>query len=280
MVPPISGQNNAYCCSSLITQLQKISKKIEEVYQQFVKAVMSFFSAIHLPLVGKIMGAILGEPIVLLKTFLYYPFGMPNPCKYNNMNPETISERQAQKKPILLIHGNFHNPSAFFALVDKITRSDLGPVYSVHLEHGGLKQADLERINDKITRIGEQYRQHGYEAKIDLIGHSRGAVLAFLTGISDREITEGGTPLFGHDNATNQAIGKVIRLGTNTCSYYRDNAPEQYLDQVYEVYGTRDALIDTPSQADPSHQCSVNTGHFGVLYSNEAHSQIINWLKA
>jgi hypothetical protein len=162
----------------------------------------------------------------------------------------------------------------------KINQHDLGPVYSLHLDYGFPLQADLERIREKMEVIREQYSQHGQELKVCLIGHSRGAELAFLSGISDCFIDESGLEIYDQTSSIDQTIDKIICLRTNMSPIRRTLAPEEYFDRVYEIYGVKDTLVTISSNAVPDHQLAVNTGHFGMLYSDQVHNQIIDWTKA
>lgn len=78
-------------------------------------------------------------------------------------------------RPILLLHGLFHNRSCWWLVKARLARAGLGPIYSLNLNTW---RSDVEPLTELVADKVDQIRMaHGVE-QVDLIGHSMGGILA------------------------------------------------------------------------------------------------------
>lgn len=180
------------------------------------------------------------------------PLNWKSHFNFYNLNPTELKDEQLEKRPILLIHGNCHNQTAWLSLASGLEESDLGPVFTVDLPSGSVTEKDYEIVNEKIAAIQALYNKH---VKIDVVGHSRGGYIGYTLKSQHHP----------------EDIGKVIRLGSIS--------NEKKHEDLYEITGEFDVLVTAKSVLDKEHQMEVDTGHLGLMYSPEAHKQIIQWLK-
>lgn len=251
--------------------LESLEKKILSIREKGYK-VTSF-----------VLASFLGEPLATFKSSFCYPVGYRNQFNYFGLNPISLSPEQTEKRPILLLHGNYHNQSAFLFLAKILSEKDLGPVYTLNLHSGPLTEKDTDLIQEKIHQIQSQYEIYGKKVKIDLVGHSRGAEMAFCMGMDKScwEITPEGNIVIDNENfEKNPHIGRVIRLGLSTSDSYRDQIDEKYLEEIYEIDAEFDLIRehDEISHQDPTHRLELPCGHVGLLQTEEALEQIADWL--
>lgn len=229
-------------------------------------------------MIHQILSTLFFEPIEQLKACFTYFLGWKRHFNFYNLNPTQITQEQAEKNPILLLHGNLHNQSAWLSLAKALQQANHGPLYTVNLFHGRLSMRDSEIINAKIEEIKQQYRLYGKEPKIDLIGHSRGAVMAYYMGISPDswKIVGGRVIRTNGEIKQRKEIRKIIRLGYPTTQEDLDifgtNA------NVFDISGKKDILVRHCSNLPPSQCREIDCGHVGLLYSPAVHEQIIKWL--
>ncbi|MBS0626069.1 MAG: hypothetical protein JSS32_08475 [Verrucomicrobia bacterium] len=224
------------------------------------------------------LGTLLIEPGPALRSGLSFPLTWKKQFVYHTLNPKKITLEQAQKRPILMIHGNYDRQTAYLPLAKKLKTADVGPIYTISLPSGAITKTDYQLLSEKIAEIKAQYSEHGVDdPKIDLIGHSRGGHLA--QSITWAEELADGDRYYRRERA--QDIGKVITLGSvldqEEIDRYRKIDPN-FDDQTFEIVGKYDILVTAPSLVKTG--IAVDTGHLGILHSDTAHRQIIEWLKA
>lgn len=220
----------------------------------------------------------LSEPSKLFLAMSQYFLGFLEPFAFYKINPEEISKELAEKRSILLIHGNYHNQAAWLPLAQKLLDANLGPVYSVNLSGGPIKQADIDIINTKIAYIQKQYQKFGKKAEIDIVGHSRGGQLAFWMGFKD--FFEKGGRIFFNSKRKRAEIKKIISIGSQrskkdvSCAILANSK-----HHLYEITAKHDLVHPEPSHLGRHSHYSVDTGHLGLLYSSKVHEKVIQWLK-
>ncbi|SDL38204.1 Triacylglycerol esterase/lipase EstA, alpha/beta hydrolase fold [Geoalkalibacter ferrihydriticus] len=78
-------------------------------------------------------------------------------------------------RPILLLHGLFHNRSCWWLLKRRLEQAGLGPIYTLNLNTW---RSDIEPLTELAAgKVDEIRRAHGVE-RVDLIGHSLGGLIA------------------------------------------------------------------------------------------------------
>ena len=126
---------------------------------------------------ARIVIMMLLEPFEVLKVSFRMPKGHGTLNKYG-LNPVQLTEIQAQYPPILCIHGNYHNQSAWLSLAKHFKKEQYpGPIYTLNLPSGYITPKDMELINQKIKFIMNSYKEANVpedQFKLNLIGHSRG----------------------------------------------------------------------------------------------------------
>jgi pimeloyl-ACP methyl ester carboxylesterase len=205
------------------------------------------------------------EPWQAIKAGCLYFLGKKKHFNFFGLNPRAITADQAKKRPILLIHGNYHNQSGFLPMARYLMRQKIGPVYSVNLPSGGVTDKDYKIIQQKISEIKEQYRQYNVSStKIDVVGHSRGGLLAHQIAWSSPG--EEGRRYW----SVCEDIGKVIKIGAVTGGenlYHIEKIDKSFKERLYEITAEHDCLVTARSLLDNS--VSICSGHLGLLSSPE-----------
>lgn len=216
----------------------------------------------------------------VLKSARVYFHGKRRKFQYHGLNPTTITKTQAAKNPILLLHGNYHNQSAWLELAQKIHKADPErPIYTLNMPVGYIVPKHYTLINRKIKSIQRQYERWGTIPPIHLIGHSMGGFLAQLIGLTRGTLK--------HLNGIRHDIGKIILLGSvfneKQCKSFRPlQKNSEYKNRIYQIDGKYDLLVDKEvrqtSTILPQNFLEVPCGHLGLLHSNRVHNQIMKWL--
>lgn len=241
----------------------KDPKPFRSAYRNVIKNLIVFLRKRGWHATAMIFGTLLIETWQSIKSGCACPLGWKKNFNYHNLNPLTITADQAAKPPTLLIHGNFHNQSAWLHLAKKLNKRNVGPVYTVNLPHGAITDHDYAIISNKIEQIQSHYKQHNQDKiKINVVGHSRGGFVAYKMAWR------------------NDRIGKVIKVGSVLDQEEIDrlqNAVE-IRNSIYEITGRHDVLVRGESLCHPNQLATSNTGHLGLLYCNRTQEQIIQWL--
>ncbi|MFI5334567.1 MAG: esterase/lipase family protein [Chlamydiales bacterium] len=242
--------------------------RVYKAYAGAIAAFVSYFEngILFYPVLA--FATILLEPGSALRVGcegLYYLFKylLTGRYSFSGINPRALDDGQRGLRPVLFLHGNLHSPAACTAIASALARDNdlIRPIFTVQLKAGELQPEDDQRINAKIEEIKALYHASDVDnITIDLIGHSRGAILA--RRLADRE-----------------DINRIVTLGWLS----------QHHDKVYEINGQFDRLLLYSEEdvaraiqraADsPNYRVMLGTvGHLGLLYSSEAHAAIIAWL--
>ena len=128
-------------------------------------------------------------------------------------NPKTLTEAQLKMPPVLLLHGDEHDPTAFEPLLaDLRNRGYQGPVFTAYSppDIDGIPMMFLTEpkrqkpIKEKIREIDALYQQYGMmprEGEVHIrcviVGHSSGADSAVLMEDNPSETTENIMILLG-----------------------------------------------------------------------------------
>lgn len=247
------------------------------MYRTTIQRLVGFLKRRGWSDLSSVLGTILVEPWQALKAGLMEAASWKKPFNFYGMNPQVLTEEHLKRRPLLLIHGNYHNQAAWLSLAKTFQAHALGPLYTVNLPSGLITQKDYQLIQSKIEEIQAQYQHHHVDrVKIDLIGHSRGAFLAFRLAWTIPK--ERGHRMWQR----NEAISHVIKMGSTLNLREIEKLQEvdpHFRDRLYELVGTQDILEPKPSLLSPQHQKIIETGHLKMLTSLEAHETILQWLK-
>jgi len=261
--------------SSILLNLAPLSlyERVSSFYQRKIQKFVEILQENKWFKTSMVLGTLLSEPLSSIKAGFYYSLGQKKAFNFYNLNPKSLKEEQIDKRPILLIHGNYHNQSAWIDLAKKmnyLNPNPLGPIYTVNLPNGSITDKDYEIIHEKFLEIEAQYEKHSKnDVKIDLIGHSRGGALAQRIA-----------PWIYLKNHY-QKIDKIINIG-NVLNQKDINDHKEFdadfASYTYEITGEYDVLVRESSLLSSDHQRKIPSGHLGLLYSDQVHQQIIDWL--
>jgi hypothetical protein len=227
----------------------------------------------------RVLASWIWEPSAQFRASREYRLGWKQPFNFYGLNPVQISEDQARQPPILLLHGNWHNQSAWLSFAESAAKSGFGSLYTVNLPSGSLSEQDIAIVNDKIAEIKAQYKLHKRDdIKVHLVGHSRGARIAYYMAAEESgwHFNKVEAVLTGEKIVLRRDIGKIIKLGYPTSEW--DIGHFGAITQAYDVVGMEDVIVTHRSKLPAKHYLEVECGHVGLLYHPAVHEQIIKWL--
>lgn len=242
----------------------KIKPPQKNSYTSAVQKLVSFLRKHNLRVLAMVLGTLLHEPWQAIKAGFSSIASWKKHFNFHEMNPKALTVEQLSQQPILLIHGNYHNQSAWLSLAKKLKNKNLGPVYTVNLPNGAITHKDFEIIQRKMEQIKEQYTQGLVrDIEINIVGHSRGGDIARQLALANP---------FRHFS-----IGKVITIGT--ASTQEDLLSlRKFGHRIFEVTGKQDILVTNPSLLPAKNNEAVDIGHLELLYCSKVHKRIIEWL--
>lgn len=278
------------CISYVPSLLLGCYQFCENIYQNLIQSAVVYVTkdsnsnSVHLS--AKIVGTLVSEPYQTTKLVYFSLFSFQDELENYGINPKFLTQKQAKASPILLLPGFYLKGSTFLPLIESIKQSGLhNPIYTVYLGGGDFQKSELHKVDEKIEEIKKQYLQMNKKnVKVDLIGYSRGACIAFCSGLNKKNfaLSETGPIVWGINNkdALNSDIGKVILIGGNVTSRFglSIDLKSLYASSIFEIRGSRDFLDPFTSQLPPQQQCTFNSGHLDLLFSDSVHKKVIEWL--
>jgi len=190
------------------------------------------------------------------------------------LNPIHLTEQQASKTPTILLHGDFHNATAFHSLSERLREHGVGPLYVI--EYSNLEEG-IAQLDTLIGQIRTHYhRWDVQDVRVNLVGHSMGGIVA----------TE-------YMRRSPEKVGKVITVGSRlkpvgslTFAYRRSRHAIAHLHgwlnenhhlPLYNIAAGRDWLV--PKEAalatcPTRHTVVHGTSHLSVLYAKETTDRI------
>ncbi|WP_305043034.1 esterase/lipase family protein [Geoalkalibacter sp.] len=140
--------------SYIIVWYEAANRNPELVAQRFAPRGLAFAA-----------GLMARETLSLALTVLAHPLGWM---------PESKPAHQAGR-PILLLHGLFHNRSCWWLVKRRLARAGLGPIHVMNLNTW---RSDVEPLTERVADKVDQLRMAHGVAQVDVIGHSMGGILA------------------------------------------------------------------------------------------------------
>ncbi|MBS0621767.1 MAG: alpha/beta hydrolase [Verrucomicrobia bacterium] len=116
-----------------------------------------------------------------LKSFVRAAFhlyqGRGRPFAKYGVNPKRLTPAQLQQRPVILIHGQGHNQSAWIDLAALLEESEeVGPLFTFN--YSGVDEG-LLRLRIRMAQVAAKYHDEGVEeVEFILVGHSLGAIVA------------------------------------------------------------------------------------------------------
>lgn len=232
----------------------------EEPHQKQIKKLANFLDSHDLHVPKMVLCTLAGEPVdsILCASRMFQGLGV---MRKDGLNPVKLTALQAQYAPILCLHGNYHNQSAWLPLAEYFQKHAYpGPIFTLNLPAGNFTHTDTDLIQQKIESIKACYQQVNLpdeNFKLNLIGHSRGATLAYYLGFQDFEIIDENFSWMKKDNPF---IHKTILIGD---SGHVD--PEYRKSKPTYVNGCYDNLLFFKGSPEGVGGSIHQSGHLGLL---------------
>lgn len=282
----------------------KISETIQSIFHRVVGKLVHFLYKHHFTFAGGAIGAFLAEPLVSSAMLIRSALGSIFGYNFYGINPKNLTPEQARKgRPILLIHGNYHDPTAWKSMMEKFKKKKMGPVFHVTITAGKFNKKDIHIINQRMKDIQELYKKYGQDRiTFDFVGHSRGSTMALMSALKENEWEipsseielkelekrnwwhledEQGRIYCKKNPSLREGIGKIIMLGNPLTANQAANVKSKAKD-LYEIHGKWDIIVQNRPQrgsVPKGHFLQVDTGHLGLLTSKKVHDQVIEWLR-
>lgn len=209
---------------------------------------------------------------------------------YHGANPQSISETDAERPAIILVHGAQHNQSGWMPLIKKLHERKIGPVYTLNYT----QEKRQELLQKTIEKVKQQYQQKGKNPSVILVGHSFGGTVV-------------AEYFFGENQVVDVTVKKVIAIDarlkiTNNApfpSMFEDIIPivnklydniinSQEKEKLFTISAKRSWLMplsasqiyeNGQSILPETNRCIVeDCSHLSVLYSPKTEDKIIQWV--
>lgn len=141
-------------------KLQDLSlyQRITQAYKKRIVEFVKFLDNHHWYVTSMVIGTLLSETREVLKSVFLWPSYWKKDFDFYGLNPKILSKEQRKENPVLLIHGNYHNPTAWLDLAKKLKEQYKGPIYTISLPNGDITSHDLDLVNKKMSDIAHQYQ--------------------------------------------------------------------------------------------------------------------------
>lgn len=228
-------------------------------HTNMIKRLKSYLDNHDLRTARAIICSLGAEPAEVIYFALKMAWGMGSDFHPYGLNPKQLTQEQASRQPVLLLHGNLHNQSAWLPLAALLhSRQYSGPVFTVNLSQNAITLKDREIVDSKFREIKLLYEEQGKtEVKFNLIGHSRGALFAYKRRFFPESLPKSR-------NIIEEAVGfnNVILIGHESQPGYNYEN-----NHCFFINGRHDVL-QLPEQN--TQEFIVNSGHIGVLADPDA----------
>lgn len=219
-----------------------------------------------------------------------YPLGLFSGNEKGYPHPR----RAYNQRPVLLVHGIVHNPSAFFKLKRKMDELGWQNVYTINYStsHGSLTKM-VEILARRIDLICEQTKS----SQIDIVAHSMGGIISryFMTIGAGRGKVKNlitlGTPHQGTELSIflrGMSLGSLnsdLRAGSYFIRSLQDH-PLPKGCKITSVYTPYDILVwprkNCIAQGIPKKSFEniefKHVGHMGLLYNDQVLESVMKRL--
>lgn len=235
--------------------------------------------------VSGILNSITNEPTNFLYLAVTYPLGWLPWFNFYGLNPSRLTTCQAKEAAVLYLPGFHANQSSALQIAKEFQKDAQLAVFTVNLQNKTLYcEQDFLLIEQKISAIRALYAKHGNnQVIIHLIGHSRGATVAYYVSIEPNhwkfnqdgvfELTpeiKGNIKLIKY----RKEIGKVSFFGGGRLPYGYDTY-EFVKSKFLCIEGTR----DNTSSLDEEHTVNVENSHQTTIYHPKAIAETLQFFK-
>ncbi len=215
----------------------------ESKYLYYVYTIGSFLQKHNLIMLSMVVTSLLAEPVDAIMQGMRMKKGVDSAYHAYGANPQTLTNEQLKRTPVLCLHGYAHNQSAFEQLLYDVNKQNPNqPMFTVNLPDIEAYTADYlvkeklrqEIIQNKIAEIRELYKNEAIEPII--IGHSAGADAAairknwFLSGDPSLENFLKNEDTHNKNDISSTAQIYIL-MGPNIHS---NDAKDQYVKAEYD----------------------------------------------
>lgn len=228
------------------------------------------------------INAFIQEYLDLLSLIVRYP------CSKN------YHYTSGEGKPILLVHGYLHNASAWYYMIDRMKKENLGPIYAIDLGDGttGGKFWSIKQYAQQVLEKTQEIALQTGRKDLSIVAHSMGGLVSAAyakLAPHDAEITiiTLGSPLDGTPIAERLATGPNGRSMIPQSEFIKDiragiESAEDHI-QFLHIAAKRDLLVPEESALmgkDPEKNVSFDDiGHSGLLTTKVVADKVCQWLK-
>jgi hypothetical protein len=236
----------------VMTKIGMHHPKKEGIYVTQVKQFTSYLDTKGFSTASLVLAVSAIEPAHAIASILRMYRGQTKNFHEYNANPRVLTKEQARMWPVLLLHGDKHNQSAFIPMLDYFYKKGYsGPIFTVNIPSVKEKKQRQAALDEKLDAIDALYKAHGVfpvqaepHLRCLIIGHSRGADEA--VEMEGRDPTKRPLILMG-----------ALKHSTR-------QQPQVYINAV------EDEVLHLPSQEMDGIKpvgeiIEVNTGHLGLL---------------
>jgi triacylglycerol lipase len=199
-----------------------------------------------------------------------------------------LQSRKGNGQPILLVHGYFHDSSAWIYHRWRLLSKGFGPIYMINLKHPFLSLTQyVKKVEMKVAQIEKETGRKD----LILIGHSMGGIVSSLYATTSAtpgtvtDIITIGSPLQGTYMAK-IALGKCgreMQIGSTLLKELGEKIRQNKTIRFYHVASKTDEIVIPYTSALADSQLSElyilnDIGHATLLYSPRVSEKIISWL--
>lgn len=229
----------------------------------------------------KLVSLTMSEVGANLMALNLYPLGLFSGKEKGYRHPKAASNQ----RPVLLVHGIVHNPSAFYKLKKKMDEHAWQNIYTVNYSthHGSLMKM-VESLSKRVNQIVQQTQS----TQIDIVAHSLGGLVArYYMTIGEgrgrvKNLITLGTPHLGTEISI---LLKGMYYGSldsdlRTGSYLIRTLCEHTIprgSKVISLFSPHDVFVwprkncfarGLPKNAFENIKCD-HVGHMGLLYNDQ-----------
>lgn len=217
------------------------------------------------------------EYLTLLITLALWPFGFM-----------TIAESQTDtnnQKPLLLLHGLFLNRSCWLVMKLRLRLQGFTDLHTIYLP----PSRDIETLTERVALKIDSLRHSRNCAKVDLIGHSMGGIIARnyvqIRGGADK--VDKCIVLGSPNNGSKLAPFAIMKLSEAImpgsaflCNLNKQPIPKKVT--LTNIYSRHDNLVVPSDSAILNKSTNIELtgkGHGTLLYDNTVFQHIVSALK-
>lgn len=247
----------------------KLSLKIYETYFYAMKGLVEGLSKRGYREIGVLAGMMLTETPAVLRALAYTIIFRKQP-KW---------EPSEGAKHVLLMHGALGNCRYMHDLATYLEKRGI-KVSVIDTGTGEASNEKWKQVFAKVVEIRESYLEKGVYPKIDIVAHSMGGYQGLFSMFANPEIKEG--KVTNREELRPQGmVGKLITLAMPLDQEEADLLRRvDKLKDTYNINAKYDALMGHKTPAlDPQHNSEVSAGHIGIIYNQEAFTQVADIIR-